>query len=94
MCHKQASTCDWVLAHVISPDFPLELTGFSPGKHSIHFLVLKMKDLGNFILDKCILIFDAEQVYFKLQATNLKHKTLNPKPQQKVGFSKILNPKP
>ena len=53
-----------------------------------------MKDLGNFILDKCILIFDAEQVYFKLQATNLKHKTLNPKPQQKVGFSKILNPKP
>ena len=29
---------------VISPDFSLELTGFFPGKHLIHFLVLKMKD--------------------------------------------------
>ena len=34
--------------HVISPDFSLELTGFFPGKHLIHFLVLKMKDFRNF----------------------------------------------
>ena len=54
-----------------------------PGKHLIHFLVLKMKDFLNFVLDNCILVFDAEQVYLKLQATNLKNKevTVNPKPQ-------------
>ena len=78
---------------VISPDFPLELTGFFSGKHLIHFLVLKMKDFRNFVLD-----FDAEQVYLKLQVTNLKNKevTVNPKPQtlEKKWFSKTLNPKP
>ena len=36
---------------VISPDFPLELTGFFLGKHLIQFLVLKMKDFRNFVLD-------------------------------------------
>ena len=68
------------LDSVISPDFYLE---FSPGKHLIHFLVLKMKDFRKFVLDNCILDFDAEQVYLKLQATNLKNKevTVNPKPQ-------------
>ena len=44
---------------MISPDFPLELTGYFPGKHFIHFLVLKMKDFRNFVLDNCILNFDA-----------------------------------
>ena len=39
------------LEQVISPDFPLELTGFFPGKHLIHFLVLKMKDSWDFVLD-------------------------------------------
>ena len=58
----------------MSPDFSLELTGFFPGKHLIHFLVLKMKDFWNIYLDNCILVFDAEQVYLKLQATNLKNK--------------------
>ena len=68
---------------VISPDFPLELTRFSPGKHLIHFLVFKMEDFRNFIQNNCILVFDAEQVYFKLQTTNLKNKeiTVNPKHQ-------------
>ena len=68
---------------VISPDFPLELTGFFPGKHLIHFLVLKMKDFRNFVLDNCILDFDAEQVYLKPQVINLKNNevTVNPKPQ-------------
>ena len=37
---------------VISPDLPLQLTGFFPGKHLIHFLVLKVKDFRN---DNCIL---------------------------------------
>ena len=65
---------------MISPDFSLELTGFFPGKHLIHFLVLKMKDFRNFVLDNCILDFDAEQVY---QVTNLKNNevTVNPKPR-------------
>ena len=68
---------------VISPDFPLELTEFFPGKHLIHFLVLKMKDFWNFVLDNCILDFDAEHVYLKPQVINLKNKevTVNPKPQ-------------
>ena len=68
---------------VISPDFPLELIGFFPAKHLIHYLVLKMKIFRNFVLDNCILVFDAEQVYSKLQATNLKNKEVkaNPKPQ-------------
>ena len=69
---------------VIYPDFPLELTGIFLEKHLIHFLVLKMKDFWNFVLDNCILDFDAEQVYLKRQATNLKNNevtvTLNPKP--------------
>ena len=68
---------------VISPDFSLELTGFFPGKHLIQFLVLKMKDFRNFVLDNCILDFDAEQVYLKPQVINLKNKevTVNPKPK-------------
>ena len=60
------------------------LTGFFQGKHLIHFLVLKMKDFRNFVLHNCIFVFDAEQVYLKLQVTNLKNKqqpyTLHPKP--------------
>ena len=31
---------------VISPDFSLKSTGFFPGKHLIHFLVLKSQDEG------------------------------------------------
>ena len=81
---------------VISPDFPLELTGFFPGKHLIHFLVLKMKDFWNFVLDNCILDFDAEQVYLKLQVTNLKNNevTVNPKPQTLRKIWSFENPIP
>ena len=70
------------------------------GKHLIHFLVLKMKNFRNFVLHHCILDFDADQVYSKLQVTNLKNNevTVNPKPQtlEKIGFRKpyTLNPKP
>ena len=74
----------WCREWVISPDFPLELTGLFPWKHLIHFLMLKMKDFWNFVLDNCILDFDAEQVYLKPQIINLKNKevivTLNSKP--------------
>ena len=68
---------------VISPDFSLESTGFFQGKHLIQFLVLKMKHFRNFVLHNCILVFDAGQVYLKLQVINLKNKevTINPKPQ-------------
>ena len=50
-----------------------ELSGFFPGKHLIQFLVLKIKDFRNFVLDNCILVFDAEQVYLKVQVINLKN---------------------
>ena len=57
-----------------------------------------MKEFRNFILHNCIFAFDTEQVYLRLQVTNLKNKevTVNPKLQtlEKIGFSKTLNPKP
>ena len=59
---------------VISPDFPLESTGFFPGKHFIHFLVLKMKDILKFVLHDCIFVFDTKQVYLQLQVNNLENK--------------------
>ena len=64
------------------------------------FLVLKIKDFRNFILHNCILVFDAEQVYLKLQVTNLKNKevTVNHKPQtlEKIALNTkfALKPKP
>ena len=83
---------------MISPNFPLELTRFFHGKHLIHFLVLKMQDFRNFVLHNCILVFDSEQVYLKLQVTNVKNKevTVSPKPQtlEKKGLSKTLYPIP
>ena len=64
---------------VIYPDFPLDLTKFFPGQHLICFLANKMQDFWNFVL----LDFDAEQVYLKLQVTNVRNKevTANPKRQ-------------
>ena len=68
---------------MISPNFSLKLTVCFRGKHLNYFLVLKMKDFWNFVLHNCILNFDAEQVYSKLQVTHLKNNevTVNPKPQ-------------
>ena len=83
---------------VIYPDFPLDLTGFFPGKHLINFLANKMQDFRNFVLHNCILDFDAEQVYLKLQVKNVKNKevTANPKSQAlgKNWSFETLNPKP
>ena len=51
-------------------------------RHFIQFLANKMKEFLNFNLH-CILIFDAKQIYWKLQVTNLRNKevTANPTPQ-------------
>ena len=42
-----------------------------------------MQDFWNFVVHNCIFNLDAEQIYFKLQVTNVKDKkgTANPKPQ-------------
>ena len=58
--------------------------------------MLKMQDFRNFVLDNCILDFDAEQVYLKPQVTNLKNKkvTANPKPQTLEKNCLFENPKP
>ena len=81
----------------IYPDFPPNLTGIFPGKHLIQFLANNMQDFRNFVLHNCILNFDTEQVYLKLQVTNIKNKegTANPKPQnlEKNRLSKTLKPK-
>ena len=57
-----------------------------------------MNFFRNFVLDNCILVLDAEQVYLTVQVINLKNKevTVNPEPQtlEKIGFSKTLYPKP
>ena len=63
--------------------FSPQIDQIFPGEALNPFLVLKMKDFRNFVLDNCILDFDAEQVYLKPQVTNLKNKevTVNPEPQ-------------
>ena len=63
--------------------FPLDLTGFFPGKHLIQFLANKMDDFWNLVLHNCILIFDAEPVYLKLEVTKFKNKEVatNRQPQ-------------
>ena len=60
-------------ARVIYPDFPLDFTGFFPGKLLIQFLANKMQDFRNFVLHNCILDVDAEQVFPKPQITNVKN---------------------
>ena len=85
------------MVQVISPEFPLKSTGFFPGKHSIYILLLKMKDIRNFVLQNFLLVFDAEQVYLKLQVTNLNNEevTVNHKPQTVANTrKKFENPKP
>ena len=68
---------------MINPDFFLDLTGIFSEKHLIHFLANNTQDFGNFVLYNCILIFQAEQVYSKPQATNFKNEGViaNPTPQ-------------
>ena len=50
-----------------------------------------MKDFLNFALHNCILVFDTEQVYLKLQVTNLEEygrysKPQTPNPRKKLVF--------
>ena len=81
-------------SNVMSSDFPLKLTGFFPEKHLIHFLVLKMEDFRNFVLDNCILYFDAEQVYLNPQVTNLKNKEVTANPKSQTLEKKLVFRKP
>ena len=55
---------------------------FFGAKHFIPFLANKMHYFWNFVLHNCILVFDPEHVYLKLQLTKFKNKevTANPKP--------------
>ena len=57
-----------------------------------------MKNFQNFVLQNCILVFDSEQVYLKLQVTSVENKevTVNPKPQtlEKTWFFQNPNHKP
>ena len=55
-----------------------------------------MNYFWNFVLDNFILVFDAEQVYLKLQATNLKNKevTVNSKSQTLENNWFFENPEP
>ena len=66
---------------VIYPDIPLDLTGFS----------LELRD---FDLDNCILIFYAEQVYLKLQVTNIKNEEVTAKPTLQTPIFSSQNPHP
>ena len=63
--------------HVMYPDFPLESTRLCLGKHLIRFLVIKMQEFLEFELTHIsIVIFNAEQVYLKLPATNIALKLI------------------
>ena len=60
-----------------------------------------MQDSRNFVLNYCILTFDAEQVYLKPQVTNLKNRKVTANPNfpklqtlEKNWSLKTLNPKP
>ena len=74
---------------VIYPDFSLNLT---------NFLANKMQDSRKFVLYSWILMFDAEQEYFKLkpQASHFKNKevTENPNPQTRGKYWFFKNPEP
>ena len=79
---------------MIYPDFALDLTGFFLGKHLLQFLANKMHDFRNFVQHNCIFIFDAEQVYLKLQVTDVKNKEVTANPNPETLEKKTLNPKP
>ena len=81
---------------MIYTDFPLDLTGFSPGKHLIQYLVLKMHDVRNFVLHNWILSLDSETDYLKLQVAQVKNTdvTANPKPQTLEINRTFENPEP
>ena len=68
----------------------INLTGIFPGKHLIQFLANKIHKFRNYIVDNCILIFDAEQVCLKLQVTKFTNKEATAKPKsqtlEKIGF--------
>ena len=64
--------------------FPPRIDLIFPGEALDPFFGAQDKGFSEFDLHKCIFVFDAEQVYLKLQVTNLINKevlvTLNPNP--------------
>ena len=81
---------------MIYPDF----ASIFPGEALIPFLAKKVQEFRNFVLHNWILNFDAEQVYPKLQVTNVKNKEVTAKPKSQIlkrslfFLSKILNLNP
>ena len=59
---------------MIYPDFPLNLTELFHWKHLIKFLGNKMQEPWSCNVHNCILNYDTEQVYVKLQVTYVKNK--------------------
>ena len=78
---------------VICPDVFLNLTGFFPERYLSNFSLTSCRifRIPFYIVHTWMLIFDAEQVYLKLQVTILKNKedTANSKSKtlEKFGFS-------
>ena len=66
---RTASAALLLIWAVIYPDFPPNLTGFFSGKHLIQLLANKLQDFWNFVLHYCVLLFDSEQIYLKIQVT-------------------------
>ena len=76
--------------------FSPQIDRIFPGEALNQFFGALDEGFLDFVLDNCILDFDAEPVYLKLQVTNLKNNevTVNPKTQtlRKIWFFK--NPIP
>ena len=53
-----------------------------------------LKDFRNFVLHNCILVFDTEQVYFKVQVIKLKNKEVTVYPKTQTLEKKFENPIP
>ena len=63
----------WHGLQVLYLDFHLDLTGFSLGSTESNFSIFDDKDAGilGYFCTLALWFFDAEQVYFKLQVTNI-----------------------
>ena len=58
-----------------------------------------MQDFWDLVVHNCFLNFNDEEVYLKLQVTNVKNKevmatNLQLQTLEKIGLSRTLNPKP
>ena len=81
------------ILQVIYPDFPLNSTVFFPLETLYPILAYKTQMLFHITVFS---FFDAEQVYLKIQVTNVKNKevTANPKPPTLEKNWSFKNPNP